>query len=410
MTLDVKKIREDFPILKRKVHDDKPLIYFDNTATSQKPKAVIDVLVEFYTKHNANIHRGIHVLSEESTEMYEHSKTLVKEFINADSEEEIIYTRNTTESINLLASSLGKSLKEGDEVIVSLMEHHSNIVPWQFLQEKGVKLKFVNVTEDYTLDIEHLEELITNKTKIVSLVHVSNVLGTINPIKEIGKIVHDHGAIFIVDGAQSAPHLKVDVKDLDVDFYAFSSHKMLGPTGIGVLYGKKHLLEELPPYMGGGDMIKTVHKYEATWNDLPWKFEAGTTNIADGIAFGEAIKYLQKIGMDNVRKHEIELTEYALKRLEEIETIKHHGPSDVKIKGGVIAYSMENVHPHDMATILDYEHGIAIRAGQHCAQPLHKEILGVDATSRASFYIYNTKEEVDVFIEALKEINAVFNE
>ena len=399
--MDVKKIRLDFPVLKRKVNG-KPLVYLDNAATTQKPKQVIDKLSDYYNNYNANVHRGIHALSEEATAEYENAREKIAKFIGAQSNE-IVFTKNTTESLNILAYSALRTLKPGDEVVLSVMEHHSNIVPWQMLREKGVKLKFVDINKDGTLKDE-LKNLVTRKTKIVSITHSSNVLGTINPVKEIGKIAHENGAILIVDGAQSVPHMPVDIKNLDCDFLAFSSHKMLGPTGIGVLYGQHDAFKNISPFLRGGDMIKEVHLQDTKWNDMPWRFEAGTPNIADVIGFGAAIDYLQKIGMGNIRKHEIEITKYALNIMNNITGLTVHGLA--KERGSAVSFSMKGVHPHDIATILNSE-GIAIRSGHLCAQPL-MERLNVPAVGRASFYIYNTKEEVDKLAEGLEKVKKVF--
>lgn len=399
---NVKKIRKDFPVLKRKVNG-RPLVYLDNAATTQKPKQVIEKISDYYSRYNANIHRGIHKLSEEATEEYEGAREKAAKFINATSKE-IVFTKNTTESLNIIAYWALRTLRKGDEIVISIMEHHSNIVPWQMLIEKGVKLKFVDINEDGTLKMNELEELVTKKTKIVSITHASNVLGTINPAKEIGKIAHDAGALFVVDAAQSVPHMPVDVKDIDCDFLAFSSHKMLGPTGVGVLYGKENLLKEMTPFLRGGDMIKEVHQQETKWNDVPWKFEAGTPNIADVIGFGAAVDYLSKIGMANVRNHEKELTKYAIKQLSSVKHVKIHGTA--KERGGAVSFSIQGIHPHDVATILDSE-GIAIRSGHLCAQPL-MERLGVPAVCRASFYLYNTKEEVDILVNGIEKVKKVF--
>src|SRR3989344_2734842 len=393
-------VTKDFPILNRKVNW-KPLIYLDNAATSQKPKQVIDKITDYYTNYNANIHRGIHKMSEEATEEYEGARQKTAKFIGANTKE-MIFTKNTTESLNILAYWALRTLKSGDEVVLSVMEHHSNIVPWQMLQEKGVKLKFIDINSDGTLSDNML---ITKKTKIVSVVHASNVLGTINDVAKIGKIAHDSGALFVVDGAQSVPHMPVDVKRLGVDFFAFSSHKMLGPTGIGVLYGKEEILSNVTPFLMGGDMIKEVHLHETKWNDLPWRFEAGTPNIADVIGFGAAIDYLNKLGMDNVRKHEVEITKYAMKEISAIKSVKIYGPSPDK-KGGVVSFSIDGVHPHDTASILDTE-GIAIRSGHMCAQPL-MERLNVPALSRASFYVYNGRKDVDQPVTGLNKVKTIF--
>lgn len=397
-------VRKDFPILKRKIHG-KPLVYFDNAATTQKPQVVIDALTNFYSQHNANIHRGLHTLSEESTQMYEDAHNVVAQFIGA-LPQEIIFTRNTTESINLVAYSWAeKNIAKGDEIVISQMEHHANFVPWQQLcLQKQAKLVILPLI-DGMIDMKIAKSLITKKSRLVALAHVSNALGTINPIKEFAKLAHNVGALLLVDAAQSVPHLPVNVKDLDVDFLAFSAHKMLGPTGIGVLYARHALLQNMKPFLFGGDMIHEVHNAYSTWNELPWKFEAGTPNIADGIAFAEAIKYLSKYGMDNVRKHEIELLTYALSQLRKDKSIAIYGPKDVKDRGGVISFNLASIHPHDVATVLDHQ-GIAIRAGHHCAMPL-MESLKLPATCRISFYIYNTIEEIDVFIGALKKVKKV---
>ncbi|RKY97537.1 MAG: cysteine desulfurase [Candidatus Hydrothermota bacterium] len=400
--MDVDRIRKDFPILNREINGHK-LIYLDNAATSQRPWQVAQAVYDFYTKHNANIHRGLHTLSEEATEMYEEAHRAVKEFINARTWEEIIFTRNTTEAINLVAYSLGvRRFKPGDEIIITMMEHHSNMVPWQMLKDLyGIKLHYIKLRPDGTLDLEHYRSLLSPNTKLVSVAHVSNVLGVINPVKEIIKLAHDVGALVLIDAAQSAPHLKLDVQDIDCDFMAFSGHKMLGPTGIGVLYGKKELLEEMDPFLRGGDMIKQVKIEGASWNDLPWKFEAGTSNIAGGIGLKAAIEYLQNIGMDCIFEHEKALAKYTINKLKEIEEVKLFGPEE---RIGVISFIVEGISP-DLVGIAMNEKGIAIRTGCHCAQPLH-EFFGIRGTARASFYLYNTFEEADKFIERLKEIIA----
>ena len=396
---DVNKIRKDFPILERKIWDGKPLIYLDNAATTQKPKIVIDALVEYYENYNANIHRGVHKLAEEATSAYEAVRIKVKDFISCSDDSDVIFTRNTTESINLLAYSLGESLNEGDEVILTEMEHHSNIIPWYLLRDrKKVNIKFVPITPQYELDYEKLEKLITKKTKIISVTHKSNVLGTLNDIKQIAVGAGGHQPLLIVDAAQSVPHLKVDFTDLGCDFFVFSSHKMCGPTGVGVLVGKKDILEKLPPFLGGGEMIRKVTLDGFTLNELPWKYEAGTPNIADVIAFGAAIEYLKKIGIENIYKHELDLTKYAIAKLKQFEFLKIYNSNNGV---GIVTFSNPLVHPHDIATIIDQE-GVAIRAGHHCAQPLMKK-LNVVATARASFYFYNTKEEIDVFVKALQK-------
>ena len=389
--MDTEKIRKDFPILNVKVHG-KPLIYLDNAATSQKPKSVIESVKNYYENYNANIHRSIHKLGEEATAAYEEAHKKVADFINADFEE-IVFTKNTTESINLLAYSLTNNLNPNDEIVISQMEHHSNFVPWQQLAlKRGLKLKFIKINKEGLLDEESIKENITKKTKIVSLVHVSNVLGTINDVKEIGKITHENNALFVVDGAQSVPHMPVDVKNLDCDFLAFSGHKMLGPTGIGILYGKKELLEKMQPFLYGGEMIKEVRFENTRFNDLPWKFEAGTMNIAEAIGLSSAIDYLNKTGMENIARHGKELVKYAYEKLNEMKEIEIYGPSAEK-RSGLVAFNVKGVHAHDTAQILDGE-GIAIRAGHHCAMPLHS-ILRIAASARASFYLYNTKEEID---------------
>jgi cysteine desulfurase/selenocysteine lyase len=407
MGLDVARIRADFPILNRETHSGVSVVYLDSTATAQKPTAVIDAMDDFYRQSNANIHRGIHTLAEEATAMYEGAREKIAKFINAPSSKLVIYTRNTTESINLVAYTWARAnLDTGDLVILTEMEHHSNLVPWQMLKvERGVRLEFIPVTEDGLLDLDEYKALLDQSPKLVSFTHMSNVLGTINPAEEIIRLAHDAGAITLVDGAQSVPHFAVDVQKLDVDFLAFSAHKMVGPTGIGILYGKRELLEEMPSFLGGGDMIKTVHLREFTPNTLPHKFEAGTPAIAEAIGFGAAVDYLTAVGMDAIAAHEHEITEYALERLEEVPGVKVFGPS-VQDKGGVAAFTFDGVHPHDVAQILDQD-GVAVRAGHHCAQPLHEK-FGITATSRASFYLYNTKEEVDKMIEGIYKVKEIF--
>ncbi len=405
--LNIDQIRKDFPILERQTANGKRVIYLDSTATSQKPLQVIEAMNDYYRRSNANIHRGVHTLAEEATSLYEGAREKIAKFINAASSREVIYTRNTTESINLVAYSWARAnLKTGDLVILTEMEHHSNLVPWHMLQaERGIELDFIPVTEDGLLDLDAYAALLKRSPKLVAFTHMSNVLGTINPAADIIRMAHEAGAVTLVDGAQSAPHLKVDVRGLDADFYAFSAHKMCGPTGIGVLYGKSALLEAMPPFLGGGDMIKEVKLRSFRANSLPHKFEAGTPAIAEAVGFGAAVDYLESVGMDNIAAHEHEITEYALERLEEIPGVKLFGP-DAAHKGGVAAFTLEGVHPHDVAQILDGE-GIAVRAGHHCAQPLHEK-FGIPATSRASFYLYSKKEEVDLLVNGLYKVKEMF--
>ncbi|MFN8435828.1 MAG: cysteine desulfurase [Anaerolineales bacterium] len=407
MTLNIEKIRKDFPILDRETANGKRVIYLDSTATSQKPLQVIEAMNDYYRRSNANIHRGVHTLAEEATSLYEGARERIAKFINASTPREIIYTRNTTESINLVAYSWARAnLKSGDLVILTEMEHHSNLVPWHMLQaERGIELEFIPVTDEGLLDLDAYKALLNRTPKLVSFTHMSNVLGTINPAAEIIKLAHAAGAVTLVDGAQSVPHLSVDVKALDSDFYAFSAHKMCGPTGMGVLYGKSALLEAMPPFLGGGDMIKEVKLRSFRPNTLPHKFEAGTPAIAEAIGLGAAVDYLTQIGMKDIAAHEHEITEYALERLEEIPGVKLFGPSADK-KGGVASFTLEGVHPHDVAQILDQD-GIAVRAGHHCAQPLHEK-FGIPATSRASFYLYSTKEEVDMLVKGLYKVKELF--
>jgi cysteine desulfurase/selenocysteine lyase len=407
MTLNLEQIRKDFPILQRETRPGVRVTYLDSTATSQKPVQVIEAMNDYYRQSNANIHRGVHTLAEEATSMYEGAREKIAKFINASSSREVIYTRNTTESINLVAYSWARAnLKTGDLVILTEMEHHSNLVPWHMLQaERGIELEFISVTEDGLLDLEMYKTLLSRRPKLVSFTHMSNVLGTINPAAEIIRLAHEAGAIALVDGAQSVPHLQVDVQALDADFYAFSAHKMCGPTGIGALYGKTSLLEAMPPFLGGGDMIKEVKLRSFRANTLPHKFEAGTPAIAEAIGFGAAVDYLSALGMDKIAAHEHEITEYVLDRLEEIPGVKLFGPSADK-KGGVAAFTLEGVHPHDVAQILDRD-GIAVRAGHHCAQPLHEK-FGIPATSRASFYLYSTKEEVDLLVNGIYKVKEMF--
>jgi cysteine desulfurase/selenocysteine lyase len=403
---DVAKIREDFPILKRKING-KPLVYLDNAATSQKPVHVIQALTNYYSNNNANIHRGIHTLSEEATREYEAARESVARFIDAPEARSVIFTRNATEALNLVMYSWGRhNIQEGDEIVVSAMEHHSNLVPWQMLcKERNARLVFINLTAEGELDMESARAAITARTKLVSITQMSNVLGSITPVREIAELAHAVGALVVVDGAQGVPHLPTSVRQLNCDFLAFSFHKMLGPTGVGVLWGKTELLQKMPPFMGGGDMIAAVWREKSRYNELPWKFEAGTPNIADVIAAATAVGYLEKLGMDNIRQHEIEITDYALKRFARLEGATVYGPRDATKRGGVISFNIKGVHPHDLGQILN-ESGVAVRAGHHCCQPLMRD-LDVMGTARASFYIYNTKEEVDFLFEALQEAERI---
>jgi cysteine desulfurase / selenocysteine lyase len=401
------ELRNDFPIFKKKING-KELVYLDNASTTQKPYSVINSITDFYSNYNSNIHRAVYQLAEEATTLYEQSREKIANFINVRPEE-IVFTRNTTESINLIAHSWARTnLKKDDGVAITELEHHSNIVPWQILsQEIGTRLEYIGIDENGFLDLEYLIELISSKkVRLVSLSHMSNVLGTIVPIERIIKIAHENDIPVLVDGAQSVPHMPVDVKNMDCDFLVFSAHKMLGPTGVGVLYAKKEVLEKMRPFMGGGDMIKEVFKFHTNYNEVPYKFEAGTPNIADVVGFGAAIDYLEKIGMENIRKHEIDLTEYALESMLSINHLTVYGPRDPNYRGGVISFNIADIHPHDLATIMN-DHGIAIRSGHHCAQVLMQR-LDVPATSRASFYIYNTKEEIDKFVNAIKEAGRIF--
>ncbi|ASI80245.1 cysteine desulfurase SufS [Bacillus cereus group sp. Bc002] len=402
--MNIHEIRKQFPILDQKVNG-KQLVYFDSAATSQKPIQVIETLEHYYKEYNSNVHRGVHTLGTKATDAYEGAREKVRKFINAKSMEEIIFTRGTTTALNTVAASYGlENVKEGDEIVISYMEHHSNIIPWQQVAKKtGATLKYLPLQPDGTISIEDARQTITPNTKIVSIMYVSNVLGTINPVKEIGAIAHENGAIMVVDGAQSTPHMKVDVQDLNCDFYALSAHKMCGPTGIGVLYGKKELLNNMEPIEFGGEMIDFVDLQESTWKELPWKFEAGTPIIGNAIGLGAAIDFLEEIGLDNIEKHEHELAQYALERLSEVDGVTIYGP---KHRAGLVTFNIEDVHPHDVATVLDVE-GIAVRAGHHCAQPLMKW-LKASSTARASFYLYNTKEEIDTFVESLIKTKEYF--
>ncbi|EAC6223730.1 cysteine desulfurase [Listeria monocytogenes] len=399
--IDIQKIRADFPILAQEINE-KPLAYLDNAATSQKPKQVIEALTHYYEFDNANVHRGVHTLAARATDAYELARGKVAKFIHAREVAEIIFTRGTTSAINLVVDSYAEAnIEAGDEIVISYLEHHSNLIPWQQLaKRKGAVLKYIELEDDGTISVEQAKKTIGEKTKIVALAHVSNVLGTITPIKEIAAIAHQFGAVILVDGAQAVPHMEVDVVDLDADFYAFSGHKMMAPTGIGALYGKRELLDAMEPTEFGGEMIDFVELYDSTWKELPWKFEAGTPIIGGAIALGAAIDYLAKVGLANIHAHEQALASYAIEEMSKIEGITIYGPKDASKRCGLVTFNLEGAHPHDIATILD-EDGIAIRAGHHCAQPLMKW-LDVSSTARASFYIYNTKEEIDALIDGLK--------
>jgi len=404
--LDAQAVRADFPILSRQIHG-KPLVYLDSAATSQKPAVVIDAMDDYYRRYNANPHRGVYTISEEATAAYESARQRVATFINAASPKEVIFTRNTTEAINLVRYSWGRvNVRSGDRILLTEMEHHSNLVPWQLLaQEQGARLEFLCIDDDGLLQLDQLERKLAG-VRLLALTHQSNTLGTINPIKAIAAAARRAGAVVLVDGAQAVPHMPVDVQDLDVDFYAFSGHKMCGPTGIGVLWARRALLESMPPFLGGGDMIKRVKLNEATWNDLPWKFEAGTPSVAEGIGLGAAVDYLGQFGMERVRSHERTLVDYAMEKLQEIPGITLYGPRDPEIHGGAISFTLPNIHPHDLATLVDRE-GIAVRAGHHCTQPL-MDRLGVPATTRASFYIYNRVDEVDQLVGGIEKAQKVF--
>ncbi|MCN75417.1 cysteine desulfurase [Listeria monocytogenes] len=399
--IDIQKIRADFPILAQEINE-KPLAYLDNAATSQKPKQVIEALTHYYEFDNANVHRGVHTLAARATDAYESARGKVAKFIHAREVAEIIFTRGTTSAINLVVDSYAEAnIEAGDEIVISYLEHHSNLIPWQQLaKRKGAVLKYIELEEDGTISVEQAKKTIGENTKIVALAHVSNVLGTITPIKEIAAVAHQFGAVILVDGAQAVPHMEVDVVDLDADFYAFSGHKMMAPTGIGALYGKRELLDAMEPTEFGGEMIDFVELYDSTWKELPWKFEAGTPIIGGAIALGAAIDYLAEVGLANIHAHEQALVSYAIEEMSKIEGITIYGPKDASKRCGLVTFNLEGAHPHDIATILD-EDGIAIRAGHHCAQPLMKW-LDVSSTARASFYIYNTKEEIDALIDGLK--------
>ncbi len=405
---DVQAVRADFPVLERQING-KPLAFLDSAASSQKPLPVIEAMSHYYRTGHANVHRGIYRLSEEATDAFESARGRIARFINVDSSKEIIFTRNTTESINLVAHSWGRAyLHPGDEILLTEMEHHANLVPWQLIaQEKGARLRFIPITEDGQLDLSALDGLLTERTKMVAFTQASNVLGTLTPVRQIADAAHAVGAAVLVDGAQGTPHLPTDVQALGCDFYAFSSHKMCGPTGIGVLWGRRELLESMPPFMGGGEMIRRVELERSEWAGLPHKFEAGTPAIAEAIGLGAAVDYLRALGMEAIRAHEKELTAYALERLSEVPGLTVYGPADVELRGGVATFTLTDAHPHDVATILDSE-AIAVRAGHHCAMPLHKK-LGLPATTRASFYIYNLPEEIDRLVEALYKVKHIFS-
>ncbi len=398
--INSEQLRKDFPILFQEVNDE-PLVYLDNAATAQKPVQVLEVLKHYYEHDNANVHRGVHTLAERATAGYEAAREKVRQFINAKETAEVLFTRGTTTGLNWVAASYGDAnVQEGDEIVISRMEHHSNVVPWQELaKRKKAVLTYIDLTPEGFLDMADAKRKITERTKIVSIAHASNVLGVINPIKELADLAHAKGAVLVADGAQSVPHMAVDVQALDADFYAFSGHKMCGPTGIGVLYGKRDILEKMAPIEFGGEMIDFVYEQESTWTELPWKFEAGTPNIAGGIALGAAVDYLSEIGMDAIHEHEAELVRYVLPKLQEIEGLRIFGPSNPEQHTGVIAFNIEGLHPHDVATAMDMQ-GIAVRAGHHCAQPL-LSYLDVQSTARASFYFYNTKEDADRLVEAI---------
>lgn len=404
--IDVEKIRKDFPILDQIVNDE-PLVYLDNAATTQKPKAVLEAVNRYYQEDNANVHRGVHTLAERATASYEAARETVRRFINASSTKEVLFTRGTTTGLNWIGRFAEEILEEGDEVLISIMEHHSNILPWQEACRKvGAKLVYVYL-KDGGLDLEDFRKKLTDRTKFVSIAHASNVLGVINPVQEIAQLAHEKGAIVVVDGAQSVPHMKIDVQKLDADFFVFSGHKMAGPTGIGVLYGKEQYLNQMSPVEFGGEMIDFVYEQSATWKELPWKFEAGTPNMAGAIGLAAAIDYLEAIGMDAIERHEQDLIAYVFPKLQAIEGLKIYGSQDLAKRSGVISFNLGDLHPHDLATALDYE-GVAVRAGHHCAQPLI-QYLEVPATARASFYLYNTKEDCDKLVEALIKTKEFFN-
>ena len=407
-TMDTTHIRKDFPILSRKIYDKYPLVYLDNGATTQKPLCVLDAMREEYLNVNANVHRGVHYLSQQATDLHEAARERVRSFINAASTKEIVFTRGTTESMNLVASSFTEAyMKEGDEVIISTMEHHSNIVPWQLqAQRKGIVVKVIPMSDDGILDLEAYEKLFTDRTRLVSVAHVSNVLGTVNPVKQIIETAHSHGVPCLVDGAQSTPHMRIDVQELDCDFFAFSGHKMYGPTGIGVLYGKEKFLEEMPPYQGGGEMIGTVTFEHTTWADLPFKFEAGTPDYVATHGLARAIDYMEAVGMDNIEAHERELTRYALEQMQTIPGMRIFGPMEAERRDAVISFLVGDIHHLDLGTLLD-RLGIAVRTGHHCAEPLMHR-LGIQGTVRASLALYNTKEEIDQLVSSIRRVSQMF--
>ncbi|WP_276299678.1 aminotransferase class V-fold PLP-dependent enzyme [Halorussus lipolyticus] len=405
--LSPERIREDFPILQREF-DGEQVVYLDNGATSQTPNQVIDAIADYYRTYNANVHRGIHQLSQEASEAYEEAHDTVAEFVGAEGREEMVFTKNTTEAENLVAYAWGlNELGPGDEIVLSEMEHHASLVTWQQIGERtGADVKFIPVTDEGYLDMDAAADLITDDTEMVSVLHVSNTLGTVNPVSELADIAHDHDSYIFVDGAQAVPNRPVDVKDIDADFYAFSAHKMLGPTGIGGLYGKADLLDEMEPFQYGGGMIRKVSFDETTWHDVPWKFEAGTPLIAQGVGFAEAVEYLEDLGMDEIQRHEETLAEYALDRMAEFDDIEVYGPTDPTDRSGLVSFNLDSVHAHDLTSILN-DSAVAIRAGDHCTQPLHDK-LGVAATARASFYVYNTTEEIDKLVEAVDDARQLF--
>ncbi|WP_126663842.1 aminotransferase class V-fold PLP-dependent enzyme [Haloterrigena salifodinae] len=406
-SLDVGAIRDEFPILEREF-DGQQVVYLDNAATTQTPDPVVDAMSDYYRESNANIHRGIHHLSQEASIMYEEAHDRVAEFINADGREEVIFTKNTTEGENLIAYAWGlNELGPGDEIVLTEMEHHASLVTWQQIGKRtGADVKYIRIDEDQRLDMDHARELITDDTAIVSAVHVSNTLGTVNPVSELTDLAHEHGALSFIDGAQAVPNRPVDVEAIDADFYAFSGHKMAGPTGIGVLYGKQHLLEEMEPYLYGGGMIRKVTYEDSTWGDLPWKFEPGTPQIAEAVGLEAAINWLEDIGMERIQAHEEEIARYAYEQLESEDDVEIYGPEPGPDRGGLVSFNIEGVHAHDLASIMN-DHTIAVRAGDHCTQPLHDK-LGVPASTRASFYVYNTREEVDKLVAALDDARQLF--